>query len=134
MPLYKDVGIKNSLPMQLLPTRGVTGLSANRLSEYQVQSSQSRGLHMDKFILMCDHYVWFVDCWREVWLDSAVLCLQDYSQAQQSPDSSAPPSFFAQYTEPSSSNFVAKGFKLLLIDLTTNLPVQVILGFINGPS
>jgi hypothetical protein len=35
----KGLGIKNSLPMQLLPTRGLTGLSANRLPEYKVQSS-----------------------------------------------------------------------------------------------
>jgi hypothetical protein len=67
MPLCKDVGIKNSLPMQLLPTRGVAGRSANRPSGYKLQSSQLRGLRMDIFILMSDHYVWFVDCWREVW-------------------------------------------------------------------
>jgi hypothetical protein len=39
MPLRKDVGIKNSLPMQLLPTRGLTGLSVNRLSGNKMQSS-----------------------------------------------------------------------------------------------
>jgi hypothetical protein len=33
MPLCKDLGIKNSLLMQLLSTRGLTGKSANRLSE-----------------------------------------------------------------------------------------------------
>jgi hypothetical protein len=45
----------------------VAGLSANRLSEYKVQSSQLRGLRMDMFILMSDHYVLFVENWREVW-------------------------------------------------------------------
>jgi hypothetical protein len=35
----KRLGIKNSLPMQQLPTRGLTELSANRLSEHKVQSS-----------------------------------------------------------------------------------------------
>jgi hypothetical protein len=65
MPLLKDEGIKNSLPMQLPIPR--LDIDVCRPHLRIRDNPPVKGISLDIFNLMSDHYVWFVDYWLEVW-------------------------------------------------------------------
>jgi hypothetical protein len=68
MPLLKDKGIKNSLPMQLPMPHATARQRRVSTALPNVEGNPLlKGIALYIFTLMSDHYVWFVDYWLEVW-------------------------------------------------------------------